>query len=72
MTEIHLTEVGGMSRLSGTDQHGKHWDECWSDSAAKNRGMLRCSICGEPVQCHVSGWICSESGEVRCDQHINY
>ena len=72
MDEIKLIEVGGLSRLSGRDQHGRHWDQCWSDFLATSTGLLRCSMCGNLIPSHASGWMCCESGEVRCDKHITY
>ena len=35
MNEITLTKVGGIGQLSGWDNQGRYWVQCWTDCIAR-------------------------------------
>jgi hypothetical protein len=72
MDEITLTKVGGIGQLSGWDQHGRHWVQCWADCTTRGLSTGTCELCGKLLTVDSEIWICSESGEHRCDDHIDY
>jgi hypothetical protein len=76
---ISLRDVGGMGRMSGWDQHGNQWMECWgdcrecrADCGIRNCVLIQCSICGKRITTSTPGWICLGTGETRCEEHIEY
>jgi hypothetical protein len=69
---IRLQNVGGMERLCGWDQSGRHWVECYPDYGVPDCGTIRCSLCGRVIVSDTAAWLCTLSGEVLCDDHIVY
>jgi len=65
---IKLTNIEGISRLSGTDEHGANWIQFEVDYFAEQMDG-ECAICGETL---ASGWLCLDGGEEVCSSHIEY
>lgn len=66
---IRLTDVGGITHLCGVDRYAQHWFEFWADTDVRDRGELRCAVCGREI---TNGWICSVNGTSVCHDHIAY
>jgi len=61
-----LTDIQGISRLSGMDENGNRWIQFEVDYLAEQQD-------GECVECHAvltSGWMCLDGGEEVCSSHI--
>lgn len=66
MDAIRLSEVTGIAKRTGTDEHGNSWTEFSVDYfALQSEG--ECSICGETLS---EGWLCLDGGEEVCDEHV--
>lgn len=63
---IILSDVEGISRLSGTDQHGARWTQFEVDYLAE-QVPGECCICGATLE---SGWLCLDGGDEVCDEHV--
>lgn len=63
---IKLHDMEGISRLSGTDEHGCVWIQFEVDSFAEQEPG-ECCICGVELW---EGWMCLDSGDEVCDEHI--
>ena len=68
MTEIRLTDVEGISRMSGTDEHGNQWIQFEVDYLALQSDG-ECSLCEAVL---ANGWLCLDGGEEVCDRHVDY
>jgi len=67
METITIHDDGmGISRKSGTDEHGNAWIEFEVDAFAEQEPGT-CSICGAELE---SGWMCLDGGEEVCDEHV--
>jgi hypothetical protein len=63
---IKLTDIEGISRLSGTAEDGTKWIQFEVDYLAEQQD-------GECVECQAvltSGWMCLDGGDEVCDSHI--
>ena len=63
---IKLTNIQGISRLSGTDDNGNEWIQFEVDYLAEQQD-------GECTKCQAiltSGWVCMDGGEEVCSDHI--
>lgn len=63
---ITLHNIQGISKLSGTDQHGLTWTQFEVDYLAEQED-------GECVECHdtlSSGWMCMDGGDELCAEHV--
>ena len=66
MEHIILSNIDGISRLSGTDTNGNTWTQFEVDYlAAQDDGM--CSICAATL---TDGWVCLDGGEEICSSHV--
>ena len=63
---IRLHNIEGISRRSGTDEHGCQWTEFTVDYGAEQEDG-ECSICGETLS---SGWMCLDGGDEVCADHV--
>jgi hypothetical protein len=63
---IVLTNVEGITRKSGTDQHNCQWTEFAVDSFAEQEPG-ECQVCGKTIH---SGWTCLDGGDEVCDAHV--
>ncbi len=66
METIKLHGIEGISRRSGTDEHGCQWVEFTVDYGAEQEDG-ECCICGKPLS---SGWLCLDGGDEVCDKHV--
>ena len=66
MDTITLTNVEGISRISGTDEHGNQWLTFEVDYFAEQESGT-CAICSAELE---SGWLCLDGGDEVCDSHI--
>lgn len=80
---VVLSNVSGISRKYGQDQHGCQWSqfeldpfcgecECEGqecDQETCPRFVTECSICGELVS---SGWLCLDGGEEACCDCVEF
>ncbi|GEM_PF-4918403 len=64
---IILSNIEGISRKSGTDEHGNTWTEFEVDYLAEQEPG-ECSICSATEL--ESGWLCLDGGEEVCDEHV--
>ena len=65
---IKLSDIQGISRLSGTDEHGNSWVQFEVDYTAEQTD-------GECVECDAtisSGWLCLDGGDEVCDLHVSH
>ena len=65
---IRLQGIQGISKLSGTDQHGLTWTQFEVDYLAEQED-------GECVECHdtlSSGWMCMDGGDELCAEHVRF
>ena len=65
-SRFKLTDIEGISRLSGTADNGSKWIQFEVDYLAEQTDGL-CSICGNILS---SGWMCLDGGEEVCSEHI--
>jgi len=65
---VILSDVEGISRLSGTDQHGARWIEFEVDYFAEQVPGT-CVICGATLE---SGWLCLDGGDEVCSEHVEF
>jgi hypothetical protein len=68
--EIVLHNIQGISRKSGTDQHGAQWIEFdleTVDPGDDGAAASSCAICHEPVW---QGWMCLDGGDEVCPEHV--
>ena len=65
---IKLTNIEGISRLSGTDDQGNAWIQFVVDYFAEQTDG-ECRICGEPL---ADGWMCLDGGEEVCSDHVEF
>jgi len=65
---IKLTNIEGISRLSGTDDQGNAWIQFEVDYLAEQTDG-ECHICREPL---ASGWMCLDGGEEVCSDHVEF
>ena len=65
---INLTNIEGIARLSGTDEHGSSWIQFEVDYLADQHDG-ECIICGENL---TSGWMCLDGGDEVCSGHVEY
>lgn len=68
METIILSNVEGIARLTGTDEHGNQWTQFAVDYMAE-QVEGECCICGETLE---SGWLCLDGGEECCDDHVEF
>lgn len=68
MEMITLDKVQGISRLSGTDEHGNTWVEFEVDYQAEQE-TGECCICGAELE---AGWLCMDGGDEVCSDHVEY
>lgn len=64
---ITLTNVEGISRISGTDEHGNQWITFEVDHFAEQLPG-QCAICDAELE---AGWLCLDGGEEVCDHHVS-
>lgn len=64
---IKLTNIKGISRLSGEDANGAHWTQFGVDYLAEQEDG-ECSICGAAIN---EGWLCLDGGEEVCQHHVD-
>jgi len=65
---IKLTNIEGISRLSGTDEQGNAWIQFEVDYFAEQLEG-ECHICGEPL---ADGWMCLDGGDEVCSDHVEF
>jgi hypothetical protein len=65
---IKLTNIEGISRLSGTDEQGNVWVQFIVDYFAEQLDG-ECNICGETLG---DGWMCLGGGAEVCSSHIEF
>jgi hypothetical protein len=65
---IQLTNIEGISRLSGTDEQGNHWIEFTVDYLAEQSDGV-CVECGKGLS---NGWMCLDGGDEICADHIEF
>lgn len=63
---IVLTDIEGISRLSGTAENGAKWIQFEVDYLAEQTEG-ECSICRKSL---VDGWMCLDGGDEVCSSHI--
>ena len=63
---IKLSQIEGISRLSGTDSDGCNWIQFEVDYFAEQVDGT-CMICSKDLS---SGWLCLDGGDEVCDDHI--
>lgn len=66
MEKIYLTNVDGIAKLSGIDENNCTWVEFEVDFFAEQEPGI-CAICEKEI---TSGWLCTDSGEEVCSEHI--
>ena len=66
--QIHLVDVEGFARKSGTDEHGCKWIEFEVDYMAEQEAG-ECCICGARLE---AGWLCLDGGDEVCSSHVVY
>jgi hypothetical protein len=69
---VTLVDVHGMGLLSGWDRHGHLWVQCWIHCPRSDLRVLTCPLCGKPMTSDSEVWICAETGDVRCADHVEY
>jgi len=65
---IKLTNIEGISRLSGTDEQGNAWIQFEADYFAEQTDG-ECHICGEPL---AAGWVRLDGGDEVCSDHVQF
>jgi len=60
---IRLSNIEGIARKSGIDQHGNRWIEYSLDFPDDPDYKDECCVCGKLIQ---EGWLCGDGGEVAC------
>jgi hypothetical protein len=65
---IKLSNIEGISRLSGTDSSGNTWVQFEVDRFAEQEEG-ECCICGASLK---DGWKCMDGGEEVCSEHVEY
>jgi len=68
METIKLTNIEGIARLSGTDEHGNAWIQFEVDYL-EDELPGECCICGQELE---SGWFCLDGGDEVCSDHVEY
>jgi len=68
METIKLQDIEGITRLSGTDEHGNTWVQFDVDYGAEQEPGI-CNICDKEIK---SGWLCLDGGEEVCNEHVEY
>jgi len=63
---VILSDVSGIARKSGTDQHGNRWVEFEVDYQAEQEPG-ECCLCGAELE---SGWVCLDGGDECCEKHV--
>ena len=64
---VVLTDINGISRLSGVDSNGSSWIQFEVDYFAEQENG-ECFICGEELS---YGWMNLGGNEEVCDEHIH-
>lgn len=69
METIKLSNIQGISRLSGTDANGNHWEQFQVDYFAEQVDGV-CILCNATL---IDGWVCLDDGtEEVCNEHIEF
>jgi hypothetical protein len=64
---IKLFDVGGISRLSGNDNHGCIWTQFEVDYYGQQEPG-ECVLCGNIIP--FTGWLCMDGGDEVCEYHV--
>ena len=68
MSEIKLSDIQDISRLSGMDRNGNAWIQFEVDYLAEQLDG-ECAECGAVLS---QGWMCLDGGEEVCSSHIQF
>jgi len=72
MEVIRLEDAPEMGRMYVWDKRRHQWIECWADHSSNKVVALKCSVCGKLIAAKVSGWVFTDSREVRCDECVEH